>query len=432
MTNTINKKKFSTGWLIVVACMLIQAVPFGVASNIQPQFVSYVVEENGFTLAGFSLIFTLGTIASAIASPFIGVLFNKINTKVMYVLGCLLSGGGFLTFSMCKELWQFYIVAAIVQIGTAVISSIGVPLLINSWFDEVSKGKAMGIAFSGSGLGNIFLQLLVSSSLSTNGASKSYMIFGALSLIVGIPVSLFLLRMPKDESEIVRGNKNSEVKSSVNSSTDSGYTFKETSKLKYFWLFGFGLFFLGMYISALAVQFPAYLKGNVGLSPIMVGTVGSVFAIFCLLGNLVGGAIFDKLGVSKALVVAFILSALACLSLIFAKEIPQLAFCFATLKGLSVFAYMIGPSILTGSFFGQKEFGAILGVIQIFFAAGFAAGSSVFGVLVDSFGYRIAWISVLVFIVICYSALISTSAGMDKLNKEKYNNFDDNHIDKSN
>ena len=48
--------------------MLIQAIPFGVASNIQPQFVSYVVEENGFTLAGFSLIFTLGTIASAVAS----------------------------------------------------------------------------------------------------------------------------------------------------------------------------------------------------------------------------------------------------------------------------------------------------------------------------------------------------------------------------
>lgn len=47
MSNTINKKKFSTGWLIVVACMLIQAIPFGVASNIQHQFVSYVVEENG-------------------------------------------------------------------------------------------------------------------------------------------------------------------------------------------------------------------------------------------------------------------------------------------------------------------------------------------------------------------------------------------------
>ena len=190
MNNTINKKKFSTAWLIVVACMLIQAVPFGVASNIQPQFISYVVEENGFTLAGFSLIFTIGTFASAIASPFIGTLFKKMNTKVIYTLGCLLSGGGFLAFSLCKELWQFYIISALVQIGTAVISSIGVPLLINTWFDEVSKGKAMGIAFAGSGLGNIFLQQLVTTSLVTNGASKSYMIFGALSLLVGIPVSL--------------------------------------------------------------------------------------------------------------------------------------------------------------------------------------------------------------------------------------------------
>ena len=172
MSNTINKKKFSTGWLIVVACMLIQAIPFGVASNIQPQFVSYVVEENGFTLAGFSLIFTLGTFVSAIASPFIGTMFKKVNTKVIYLLGCLLSGGGFLAFSMCNQLWQFYLVAAVVQVGTAAISSIGVPLLINSWFDEVSKGKAMGLAFAGSGLGNIFLQQLVSNSLVANGASN--------------------------------------------------------------------------------------------------------------------------------------------------------------------------------------------------------------------------------------------------------------------
>ena len=192
--DTLKSKKFSTAWLIVVACMLIQAIPFGVASNIQPQFVSYVVQEKGFTLAGFSLIFTLGTVASAIASPFIGVLFNKVSTKLLYILGCILSGGGFLAFSMCNQLWQFYIVAAVVQVGTAVISAIGVPLLINSWFDEETKGKAMGIAFAGSGLGNIFLQQLVASSLATNGASKSYLIFGALSLIVGIPVSLFFLQ----------------------------------------------------------------------------------------------------------------------------------------------------------------------------------------------------------------------------------------------
>ena len=421
MTSSINKKSFSHAWIIVVACMLIQAIPFGVASNIQPQFVSYVVEERGFTLAGFSLIFTLGTVASAVASPFIGVLFNKVNTKLMYLLGCILSGGGFLAFSMCKELWQFYIVAAVVQVGTSVISSIGVPLLINKWFDEETKGKAMGIAFAGSGLGNIFLQQLVASSLVANGASKSYMMFGALSLIVGIPVSLFFLRMPKNENEVVRGNKKSEENTTA-SNNDFGYTFKEASKLKYFWFFGFALFFLGMYVSALAVQYPAYLKVHLNLDPSIVGNVGSIFAFFCLFGNLFGGAIFDKLGVTKGLIFALILAAVSCLSLMYSNVIPQLAYIFAVLKGLSVFAYMIGPSLLTGSFFGQKEFGAILGVVQIFFAVGFAAGSSIFGLLVDNLGYNVAWYFVLAFIFICYLSLIATSIGMEKLKKEKLAN----------
>ncbi len=419
MTKSIDKKRFSQAWIVVVACMLIQAIPFGVASNIQPQFVSYVVQEKGFTLAGFSLIFTLGTVASAVASPFIGVLFNKVNTRLMFLLGAILSGGGFFAFSMCNQLWQFYLVAAVVQVGTAAISSIGVPLVINRWFDEESKGKAMGIAFAGSGLGNIFLQQLVVSSLVANGASKSYMIFGALSLIVGIPVALFFIKMPKNDSEVVRGNKKAESDTTV--STDDGFTFKEATKTKYFWFFGIALFFLGMYVSALAVQYPAFLSSDAGFKPGLVASVGSVFALFCLFGNLFGGAIFDKLGVTKGLIVAFVLAAASCVSLMFSKEIAFLAFIFALTKGLSVFAYMIGPSMLTGSFFGQKDFGAILGVVQIFFAVGFAAGSSVFGLVVDNFGYRVAWLAILVFIVIAYLALIFTSIGIEKLKKERAN-----------
>lgn len=417
-----NNKKFATGWLIVVACMLIQAIPFGVASNIQPQFVSYVVQEHGFTLAGFSLIFTLGTVVSAIASPIIGMLFNKINTKIMFLAGCILSGGGFLAFSMCTELWQFYLVAGIVQVGTAAISSIGVPLLINGWFDELSKGKAMGLAFAGGSIGNIFLQSLTASSLAANGSSKSYLIFGALSLAVGIPITLLFLRMPKNDSEIVKGTKKEENKENISKETttvDWGYTFNEAKNLKFFWLFGLGLFFLGMYVSALAVQYPAYLKVYLNIDHSIVGYVGSIFALFSLGGNLFGGVIFDKLGVTKGLVVASILAFVSCAALMFSGHIPQLAFVFAALKGLSVFAYMMGPSLLTGSFFGQKDFGTILGTVQIFFAVGFAAGSAVFGFLVDKFSYEMAWSAILVFIVICYTSLIFASIGMNKLNKER-------------
>lgn len=353
---------------------------------------------------------------SAVASPFIGMMFNKISAKTMYLLGAILSGGGFLAFSMCQELWQFYIVAGIVQVGTSIISSIGIPLLINSWFDDTTKGKALGLAFAGSGLGNIFLQQMTAYSLVNFGSSKSYLMFGALSLIVGIPVSLLFLRMPKNNSEIVKGNKkeNGKEESQNTTTVEWGYTFKEAKNLKFFWILALGLFFLGMYVSALAVQYPAYLKVHLAIDPKFVGNVGSVFALFSLGGNLFGGALFDKLGVTKGLIIAFIL-----------------AIVFAALKGLSVFAYMMGPSLLVGAFFGNKEFGAILGVVQIFFAVGFAAGSSVFGLLVDNMGYGVAWWVVFAFIIVCYGSLIVASIGMTKLNKERIANLTNNSTKKA-
>ena len=123
----------------------------------------------------------------------------------------------------------------------------------------------MGLAFAGGSIGNIFLQSLVASSLAANGSSKSYLIFGALSLAVGIPITLLFLRMPKNDSEIVKGTKKEENKENTSKETttvDWGYTFNEAKNLKFFWLFGLGLFFLGMYVSALAVQYPAYFKSS--------------------------------------------------------------------------------------------------------------------------------------------------------------------------
>ena len=74
------KKQLFYGWVIVAACMLIQAVPFSIAANLQPTFTNYVMSAEGFTLAQFSLIFTIGTVVSAVCSPFIGKLYSNPKT----------------------------------------------------------------------------------------------------------------------------------------------------------------------------------------------------------------------------------------------------------------------------------------------------------------------------------------------------------------
>ncbi len=414
-----NKKGMQKGWIMVIVCMLIQAVPFGIASNIQPLFIHPVTSEYGFSLTGFSLLFTIGTIVSAIAAPIIGTLFSKINLRIIYTAGAILCGGGFALFSMCTELWQFYTVAAVVQVGTAIISSIGVPLLINSWFDSNIRGKALGIAFAGGSIGNIFLQQLATRSLVANGPSKSYLIFGLVSLITAIPIALFLVKMPKDNNEVVKVN-NKEQKENTNSKeVDISYTLKEAQKNKFFWMMSIGFLFVGLYVSAYSVQYANYFQGVLKLDAAVIATAGSIFAVCSLGGNVLGGLLFDKLGVAKCLFLSAVFVFISGVFILLSGNNPIYAYLFSAVRGLAVYVYMMAPAYMVGQYFGKKEYGGILGMMNLVFAVGFSGGSVLFGVLASSFGYNTTWMIILGFVAMAFILLLTSAKGMEKQNEQR-------------
>ena len=420
-----NKKTFFYGWAIVVACMLIQAVPYSIAANIQPAFTNFVTSGEGFSFTQFSLIFTIGTVVSAVCSPAIGKLYSnpKLNVKLLYIFGVLLLSGSFAAFSLAGgNIFAYYALSILVQIGCAIISAIGVPTLINSWFTE-NKGLAMGLAFSGGGLGNMFLQLLAGKWLNdpTIGYKGAYLRFGILAVAVALPVALFIIRLPKSQAELA-ANVSKKNKNKDNSSTSSnwGYTFAEVSKMKSFWIFAGSFLFVGLYVGGMALQFIPYLQGLEQSGKFLLGaaTVASLFGFCSMFGNLFGGVLFDKLGITKSLVLAGMLVIVCGLCLIFVPQMNILGFVFAISLGISMFSYIIGPSYMTGALFGNKEFGTILGIVQIFFALGFGSGSRLFGLIVDKSGFTTGWICTLVYAVIAYSGLIFSTSSIIKMNKE--------------
>ncbi|SCH87593.1 conjugated bile salt MFS transporter [Romboutsia sp. 1001713B170207_170306_H8] len=425
MENTKKKNSFFYGWLIVVGCILIQAVPYSLAANIQPAFTNYVTSGEGFTYTQFSLIFTIGTVVSALCSPFIGKLYSnpKINIKLLYALGVILVGGAFSAMSLAGgNIFAYYALSIFVQIGSAIISAIGVPTLINSWFTE-NKGIAMGLAFSGGGLGNMVLQQFAGKWLSNPkiGYKGAYLRFGLLAIIVALPVALFIMRFPKSKAELEM-NKSKKSKNDSNSKQNSnwGYTFAEVSKIKYFWIFATSFIFVGLYVGGMALQFIPYLQSLEQKQIFTLGSalVASLFGLFSIFGNLCGGFLFDKLGIIKSLVLAGLLVICCGLCLIFVGQINALGFVFSVCLGISMFSYIIGPSYMTGALFGNKEFGTILGIVQIFFAAGFGTGSTLFGLIVDKSGFTSAWISTVIYAIIAYSGLLYSTSSIIKMNKE--------------
>lgn len=404
-----NKKKY----FIVFICMFLQAVPYSIAQNIQPLFVPYVIKQFGFSLAGFSLIFTCGAIASAIFSPVLGNVFEKVNIKVLFLVGATLSAVGFMGFGFSHNLAQFYALAAMQKVGCLLFSGIGVPYLINSWFPKEGRGKALGIAFSGGSIGNVFLQQITSQMLASRGATYSYIFFGVLALVCSLPIVMIFVRLPKvGEVEVVEENEAEEVQTSG----FDGLGAKATKQNKYFWLFSIGYAIIAVSISALSTQYATYFTGELGLSATLVGTLGSVFAAFCLIGNVSGGALFDKIGTLKTMTISMLLQGVAIVALIFCAKVHALAFLFSIAYGLNVYSYMSAPAFMATDVFGKKESSKIFGTISLLFALGYAFGSTLVGMIVDKVGFGAAWIVMLGCVVVGYTLLL----GSIKKVKEQY------------
>ena len=404
-----NKKKY----FIVFICMFLQAVPYSIAQNIQPLFVPYVIKQFGFSLAGFSLIFTCGAIASAIFSPVLGNVFEKVNIKLLFLVGATLSAVGFIGFGFSHNLAQFYVLAAMQKVGCLLFSGIGVPYLINSWFPKEGRGKALGIAFSGGSIGNVFLQQITSQMLASRGATYSYIFFGVLALVCSLPIVMIFVRLPKaGEVEVVEENEAEEVQTSG----FDGLGAKATKQNKYFWLFSIGYAIIAVSISALSTQYATYFTGELGLSATLVGTLGSVFAAFCLIGNVSGGALFDKIGTLKTMTISMLLQGVAIVALIFCAKVPALAFLFSIAYGLNVYSYMSAPAFMATDVFGKKESSKIFGTISLLFALGYAYGSTLVGMIVDKVGFGAAWIVMLGCVVVGYTLLL----GSIKKVKEQY------------
>ena len=224
--------------------------------------------------------------------------------------------------------------------------------------------------------------------------------------------------MPKNENEIVKGNK-AEEKAEDTEEIDISYTLKEAQSNKFFWMMAIGFLFVGLYVSAYSVQYANYFQNELKLSPSVIALTGSIFSICSLGGNIVGGIFFDKLGVVKTLFISAVAVAASGIFIIMAGTNPIFAHLFSAVKGVGVFIYMMAPAYLVGAYFGKKAYGGILGMMQLIFAIGFSSGSVLFGVLAGALGYSTTWMIILAFVVGAFTCLITAAKGMEKLNKER-------------
>lgn len=429
------QKPVSKGYryFMVFLCMLTQAVPYGIAQLIQPLFVHPLVNTFHFTLASYTLIFTFGAVVGSLVSPLVGKALPKVNFKIMYLIGIVLSAGAYGIFGLSTKLPGFYLAGIICMVGSTFYSGQGVPWVINHWFPDEGRGVALGLAFCGGSVGEIFLQPItqaISKSFMVGGAKTGHLtsmmpffIFSIALLVIGVIIALFI-RVPKS-NEIVSSaidKKDRATKAQTNQDFQ-GWSSKEVLKMKWFWIFSIGFLIFGLGMASLNEDYAAFLDTKMSLT--QVGLIGSVFGMAGIVGNISGGYLFDRLGVAKAMTYAGVMLVISILLMLLISVHPYgdsmnsvAGIGYAIASGLSVFSYMSGPAFMTKSLFGAKAQGVNLGYVSLAYAVGFAIGAPLFGVIKGMTNFTIAWCFTLIFVSVGFILLIIAALRIKRLQKQ--------------
>ncbi len=429
------QKKEQKKWMyiVLIGCFLLQALPYCVAMNLLNVFAGsdWIVWLSGNAIL-LNLTFTMGAVAAAIASPVIASILNKkINMRIVYSIGVVLAMVGFaliginaFVFDKNNHIDQstaasiLWVPTIITQIGVMVFSGLGVNNLISKWWAPEKRGIALGIAFAGGSVGNMCLQPLLGYlsgvfgnaiargkpapnfvgyvySVATGGFEQvgghqwaTYFILAGTGLIAGLIVVMVICKKPIPP--IVEFEQNLQGALKPDQTNQLAASFLDTRKYAPYWILaiGYGILQMGTVHASMNGQIiqnaTVVANSNLDYRSIM-STGGILFGVGCLIGNLSGGILNDKLGPTKSISLAGSVQCGAILCLLFSIIKPELVYIYFILAGLSVYVYTSTPAFTAGRLYGAKTSNTHVAIYGLFIAGAFAIVNSISGAITGDY-----------------------------------------------
>ena len=157
-----------------------------------PRFYPYFVSELGWTRQQVTSGNAYSKIFVALAFGFLaGRLVDRFGPRRLMLGGIVMAGGAVIGLSYVTSLSAFYFFYAFNALGYVFGGPLPNQVLLSRWFDK-ARGKAMGIAYLGIGVGGTLGPLLAFALTQALGWRGALRTLGFLMIAIALPVAYFV------------------------------------------------------------------------------------------------------------------------------------------------------------------------------------------------------------------------------------------------
>lgn len=244
-------------------------------------FLLPIEQEFGATRQQTVGVYSAYMLTTGLSAPLAGLVLSQVGARVNYALGVLLIGGAMFLAAKSAGIFEFYLYVGIfASMGISALGIVPASALISRWYPH-RMSVAMGVAYSGLGMGSLLVVPLAQWSIEWQGWRSTYMTMAwCLAVLLALTTALPWHRLAD------AGPPRGQAASGRADLPDDGLTLRRALKRPEFLGLALSFTFTGFSVYMVIVQVVPFLVES-GYAPLKAATA------FGLSGMLsVGGVIF--------------------------------------------------------------------------------------------------------------------------------------------
>ncbi len=314
-------------------------------------FYDFWVQEFGWTRATVTSGNAFAKVLVGLFGFVVGYLIDRFGPRKMMLTGILMAGGAVIGLGLMTSLWQFYVFYIFSALGYMCGGPLPNQVLTSRWFDK-ARGKAMGFAYLGIGIGGMLAPQIAKALNVEFGFRHALVILGVTMIVLSFPMAWFVKDNPPQTGDKAESDKPEAPTKDI----------KAILKTRAFYLLLIGSMCSIGAVSATSQNLKLFFSLDLKYSQQQAANVLSLILAASIFGRLFMGWLADQ--IEKKYVMLLIYCLVACaIPLLHFAHVPGVIYIFAVVFGIGLGGdYMIIP-LMAAELFGVRVMGRVMGIV---------------------------------------------------------------------